>query len=62
MRRILLGFLLHWKDQLPEGGVPVYPRMVKKQVSVIQTIEHYVRLQVDGELLQEVESTMVSAL
>ena len=44
MRLILLGFLLHWKNQLPVGGMPVYSQMVKKQVSAIQPIEHYVRL------------------
>ena len=44
MRLILLGSVLHWKDQLPVGGVPVYSRMVKKQGSPIQQIEHYVRL------------------
>ena len=44
MRLILLGFLLHWKDQLPVGGMPVYSQMVKKQVSAIQPIERYVRL------------------
>ena len=44
MRLILLGSLLHWKDQLPVGDVPVYSHMVKKQGSPIQPIEHYVRL------------------
>ena len=44
MRLILLGSLLHWKVQLPVGGVPVYSQMVKKQVSAIQPIEHYVGL------------------
>ena len=44
MRLILLGFLLHWKDQLPVGGVPVHSQMVKKQVSAIQAIEQYVML------------------
>ena len=42
MRLILQGFLLHWKDQLPVGGVSVYSQMVKKQVSAIQPIELYV--------------------
>ena len=27
MRLILLGSLLHWKEQLPVGGVPVYSQM-----------------------------------
>ena len=44
MRLILLGFLLHGKDQLPVGGVPVYSQMVEKQVPAIQPIERYVRL------------------
>ena len=44
MRLILLGCLLHWKDQLPVGGVPVYSQMVKKQVSAIRPIESFVRL------------------
>ena len=44
MRLILLGSLLHWKDQLPVGGVPVYSQMVKKQGSPVQPIERYVRL------------------
>ena len=44
MRLILLGFLLHRKKQLPVGGMPVYSQMVKKKVSAIQPIEHYVRL------------------
>ena len=44
MSLILLGFLLHWKDQLPVGGVSVYSQMVKKQDSAIQPIERYVRL------------------
>ena len=41
MRLILQGSLLHWKDQLPVGGVPVYSQLVKKQGS---PIEHCVRL------------------
>ena len=44
MRLILLGFLLHRKNQLPVGGVSVYSQMVKKQVSSIQPIGRYVRL------------------
>ena len=44
MRLILLGSLLHWKDQLAVCGVQVYSQMVKKQGSPIQPIEHYVRL------------------
>ena len=44
MRLILLGFLLHWNDQLPVGGVPVFCQMVKKQASAFQLIACYVRL------------------
>ena len=44
VRLVLLGFLVHWKNQLPVGGVPVYHQMIKKQVSAIQSIEHCVRL------------------
>ena len=44
MRLISLGSLLHWKKQLPVGGVPVYSQVVKKQVAAIQPIDHYVRL------------------
>ena len=40
MGLILLEFLLHWRDQLPVGGVPVYSQVVKKQVPAIQPIEH----------------------
>ena len=40
VRLILLGIgsLLHWKDQLPVGGMPVYYQMVKKQCSPIRPI------------------------
>ena len=44
MKPILLGFLHHWKDQLPVGGVPVYSQMVKKQVLATQPIECCVML------------------
>ena len=63
MRLILLASLLHWKDQLPVDGMPVNSQMVKRQGSSILPIKHYVRLtlQENGELLQEVETTMVSS-
>ena len=48
MRLILLGILLHWKDQLPVGGMSVYSEMIKKQVSAIQPIKCYVRLAREG--------------
>ena len=44
VRLILLGFILHWKDQLPVGGLTVYSQMVKKKVSATRPIECYVRL------------------
>ena len=44
MRLLLLGLFLHWKNWLPVGGLTVYSRMVKKQVSEIQPIGCYVRL------------------
>ena len=47
MRLILLGFLL----QLPVGGVSVYSQLVKKQVSAIQPIGHYVRFTINGDFL-----------
>ena len=28
----MLGFLLHWKDQLPEGGLAVYSQTVKNSL------------------------------
>ena len=31
MRLILLGSLLHWKKQLPVGGVPVYSQMSRSK-------------------------------
>ena len=43
MRLILLGFLLHLRDQLPVDDVLVFSKMVKKKVSAIQPNEHYVR-------------------
>ena len=44
MRLILLESFLHWKDELPVGGVPVYSQMVKKQASEFQPIECYAML------------------
>ena len=61
MRLILLGFLLHWKDKLAVGGVQVYSQMVKKEVSAIQPLGVVLGLQENCELLQEVETTMVSS-
>ena len=55
MRLILLGSLLHWKKQLPVGGVPVYSQMSRsksqqfRQLSVVLGL----LLQENCELLQE---------
>ena len=59
MRLILLVFLLHWKDQLPVGGVPVYSQVVKSQQ--FSQVGGMLGLQENCELLQEVETTMVSS-
>ena len=59
MRLILLGSLLRGKNQLPVGGVPVYSQMSRsksRQLSIV------LGLQENCELLQEVETTMVSSL
>ena len=40
MRIILLVFHLHWRDQMPVAGVPVFSQMVNKEVSAIQPIKH----------------------
>ena len=58
MRLILLGSILHWKDQLPVGGVPVYSQMSK---SKSQQFSIVLGLQENCEHLQEVETTMVSS-
>ena len=65
MRLILLGSLLHWKDQLPVGGMPVYSQMSRgksqqfSQLTIVLGI--VLGLQENGEFLQEVETTMVSS-
>ena len=38
------GFLIRRRDHLPVDGMSYILKIVKKQVSAIQPIEHYVRL------------------
>ena len=58
-------FFLNTKDHLPVGDVSVHSKMVKKQVLTIQPIANNIiimlGLQETGELLQEVDTTMVSS-
>ena len=61
MRLILLGSLLHRKKQLPVGGVPVYSQMSRSKSQQFSQLSLVLGLQENGELLQEVESTMVSS-
>ena len=60
VRLILLGSLLHWKNQLPVGGVPVYSQMSRSK-SQFSQLSLVLGLQENGELLPEVETTMVSS-
>ena len=57
MRLILLGSLLHWKNQLPVGGVPVYSQMSRSKSQQFSQLSIVLGLQENGELLQEVETT-----
>ena len=61
MRLILLGSLLHWKKQLPVGGVPVNSQMSRSKSQHLSQLSIVLGLQENGELLQEVETTMVSS-
>ena len=61
VRLILLGSLLYWKKQLPVGGVPVYNQMSKSKSPQFSQLGVMLGLQDNGELLQEVETTMVSS-
>ena len=61
MRLILLGSLLHWKKQLPVGGVPVYSQMSRSKAHQFSQLSLVLGLHENGELLQEVETTMVSS-
>ena len=60
MRLILLGSLLHWTNQLPVGGVPVYSQMSRSKSQQFSQLSVMLGLQENCELLQEVE-TMVSS-
>ena len=60
MRLILLGFFLHWKNQLHVGGVPVYSQMSRSKSQQFSQLRFVLGLQENGELLHEVETTMVS--
>ena len=59
---ILLGFLLHWKDQRPVGGVPVYSQISRSKSQQFSQLSIVLGLQENCELLQEVETTVVSSL
>ena len=61
MRLILLGSLLHWENQLPVGGVPVYSQMLRSKSQQFSQLSLVLGLQENSELLQEVETTMVSS-
>ena len=61
VRLILLGFLLHWKNQLPVGGVAVYSQMSRSKSQQFSQLSIVLGLQENCELLQEVETTMVSS-
>ena len=61
MRLILLGSLLRWKKQLPVGGVPVYSQMSRSKSHHFSQLSIVLGLQENDELLQEVETTMVSS-
>ena len=61
MRLFLLGSFLHWKKQLPVGGVPVYSQMSRSKSQQFSQLSIVLGLQENCELLQEVENTMVSS-
>ena len=61
MRLILLGSLLHWKNKLPVGGVPVYSQISRSKSQQFSQLSLMLGLQENCELLQEVETTMVSS-
>ena len=61
MRLILLRSLLHWKNHLPVGGMPVYFQMSRSKSQQVSQLIIVLGLQENGELLQEVETTMVSS-
>ena len=59
VRLILLGFL-HWKNQLPVGGLS-YSQISRNKSLQFSQLSIVLGLQENGELLQEVETTMVSS-
>ena len=61
VRHILLGSLFRWKNQLPVGGVPDYSQMSRSKSRQFSQKSIVLGLQENSELLQEVETTMVSS-
>ena len=61
MRLILPRSLLHWKKQLPVGGVQLYSQMSRSKSQQFSQLSIVLGLQENCELLQEVETTMVSS-
>ena len=55
---ILLGSLLHWKNQLSVGGMPVDSQMSRSKSQQFSQLSIVLGLQEKCELLQEVETTM----
>ena len=53
MRLILLGFLLHCKDQLCVGGGPVYSQMGKNKSQQFSQLSVIFGLQENSELLRK---------
>ena len=49
MRLILLGSLLHWKNQLPVDGVPVYSEMSRSKAHQFSQLSIMLGLQENGE-------------
>ena len=44
VRLILLGYLLHWRDQLPVGGMSVYILTKSRQFSQLAICKAYKRI------------------
>ena len=61
MRLILVGSLLHWKNQLPVGGMPVYSQISRSKSQQFTQLSIVLGLKENCELLQEVETNMVSS-
>ena len=60
MRLILLGSLLHWKKQLPVGGVPVYSQMSRSKSQQFSQLSLVLGLHENGELLLKVAVDLCS--